>query len=261
MSAAGPHIVRIDRKKNFKSDTLAPDDIARLEGAFRAVRWWRDRWTDRSFRAAAMEIVRERGGLALVGPGMPFDNPPPFAEFFEPVEIARGFGSETEQLKTISGEKLTREERIGRIVSLLAWPAGIALIVLLLVAYFRGMPARAAIFLAGMAMLITVVMVLVVRLQRLGGRWYLLPGGLAVVRRPVRRGQSPRVTVLSRNDTCLAFRLVSNGKTVMRIMELWTPLRKRLHRSVSEREAISVLAAWQSPQKPPPDERLQELSW
>lgn len=261
MSSSAPHIVRVDRKKNFTSLTLAPEELQRLESAFRTAPWWRDRWSDRAFRTAAKDIVRQKGGLAIIGSGMSFDNPPPFAEVFEPIEIAIGLGSNADQLKTLSGAAPTREERVSRIIVWILWLFGLAVLVGLIVAYFRGLPPRVLVFFGGTIALAASVLTLVVVLKRRGGRWYLVPGGVAIVRRPARRGNAPRVTVLSRADTCLAFRLVSNGKTVMRMMELWTPLDKRLHRSVSEREAISVLAAWQSPHCSPPDERLQELSW
>ena len=261
MSTSGPHIVRIDRKKNLSSDTLVPADLQRLESAFRSAPWWRDRWTNRIFRAAALGIARERGGLALIGPGMSFDNPPPFGEFFEPIEIARGLGDNSDELKTLSGPTPTRQERISQVFIWILWLAGLVLIIGMIVAFFRGLPTRAVLGLAGAGVLFALIMMLVVVIHRLAGRWYLLPGGIAIVRRPARRGQAPRVTVLSRAETCLALRYVSNGKTVTLKLELWTPLAKRLERPVSEREAISVLAAWQSPHRPPPDERLQELSW
>jgi hypothetical protein len=257
----GPHIVHVDRKKNFTSSTLAPDVMQRLESAFRAVPWWRDRWADRRVRDTALAIVRELGGLVLIGPGMRFENPEPFNELFEPIEIARPLGDETERLKTLSGAAPTRQERITWFLAIFGWVAGVALIVLMILALFRGLPIRIAAVFGGAFALVICTLGLVVTLQRLGGRWYLVPGGLAIVRRPIRRGQPARVTVLSRADAGLTYRYVSSGKTTILVLELWTHLGKRFRRSVSEREAMSVLAAWQSSQAPPPDERLQELSW
>ena len=256
-----PHVVHVDRKKNFSSQTLPDPELKRLETAFRAVPWWRDRWTDRKFRAAAMQIVRDSGGLALIGPGMSFETPQPFAEFFEPIEIATGLGYNSDQLKTLSGAALTKEERAARIFTWFLRLLGLVLVGGLIVAYFRGLPWKVLTVFGGVVGLVALVLTLVFVLNRFTGRWYLLPSGIAIVRRPARRGNAARVTVLSRADTCLVFRYVSTGKTVMLKIELWTPLGKRLHRPLSEREAMSVLAAWQSPHMPPPDERLQELSW
>lgn len=255
------HVVVVEPRKHFASATLPATTVERLRAAFCASRWWRDAWTSAPFRSAARDVLHEHGSLVLLGPRMPFEVPPPFEEFFEPVEVAVGLGDNTEQLKTISGEKPTKEERGRWVLMVLLVVSVLAFLIPLGVAFLRGMPPRAALVIAALVLIVGMVVAGIASLQRLSGRWYLVPGAIAVVRRPVRRGQPARVTVLSRADSVLAFRYVSTGKTTVLIAELWTHAGKRLHRPVTQREAVSIIAAWQSPLAPPVDERLQELAW
>ncbi len=256
------HVVRVDRRKGFSSGTLDGPAVERLQSAFGATRWWRDRWAARGFLDAARDVMRQEGGLAILGPGMSFDVPPPFSEMFEPIEIGRGLGYERERLKVLSGEAPTRQEKLGRIGMVIGGVVAVAMGAFLLVSTWGGIRVEGVLGIGGFLAVIAIVIALVVALQRRSGRWFLIPSGIAVVRRPPRPGHPPRVTVLSREDTTAVFRWVSTGKTTVLYLELWTHAGKRFRRPVSEREAISVLAAWQSRQSAPPDERLQELvSW
>lgn len=259
MSRRTTHIIRVGREKSFASDTLEPAQLARLEAVFRAVRWWRDRWRERSFRAEARRVMRESGGLAFIGPGVHFEVPPPFDEFFEAIEIAGATLNDDERLKTISGLKPTRSERIGRVIQYVAVTLGVLAAVGLFVGYFKGFPFRAYRVIAITLMGVGLAIVLLRMLIRLRARLFLVPGGVAVVRRGGRRGGRPRITVFSPADSCLVFRLVHTGKTVILVMELWTHVGKVVRRAVSERTAMSVLAVWRSAQPPLEDDRLEAL--
>ena len=262
MKKVKAHVVCVDKKKKFSSATLPSDALLRLETAFGAGSWWRDKWTAKAFREAARDVLREHGGLVLIGPSVKFEVPPPFSEMFEPIEISTGLGDDRERLKTISGEEPTRQERwtrVGRWIAVFAILFGLAAMTL---AYLRGLP-RQAITIIMLSIGGTGVIVwLAVTLSRYGDRCFLVPGGVAMIRRPVRRGQPPRVTVLSRTDSCLVFRYVTQGKTVVLKMELWTHAGRTVSRGVSEREAMSLLATWQGEMSPPDDSKLMELvSW
>lgn len=260
MAPVMTHIVRVDRRKNFTSSSLPADLTECLEGAFRRVPWWRDRWADRGFRSTALGIARDFGcGLVIFGPGRMFEVPPAFDRFFEPIELFGGLGSNTAALKTISGDKPTREESLGRyslaILALLA----ICGAVLFLIGYLRGFPARAALPVLLVFAIIPVVFFGVRALRGIGGRWFLVPGGIAIFRRPLRSGRPPRITLLTPANSFLMFRYISNGKTVMLVMEVSTLAGLRLRRTVSEREGMSVVASWRSNVTPPADEQLEEL--
>lgn len=255
------HIVRFERRTELSSDTLPPAVVANLEAAYNERPWWRDRWTAARFKSAARDALHAHGSLVVLGPRMQFDVPPPFAEFFEPIEVAVGLGDQTERLKTISGEKPTREEQWRWVILVIAGVSVIGFLIPFGLAFMRGLAIREMGIISAAFLLTGLIIVGILALKRLSGRWYLVPGGIAVVRRPIRRGRPARVTVLSRTDSVLAFRYVSTGKTTVLYAELWTHAGKRIRRPVSQREAISILAAWQSPLTPPPDERLQELAW
>ncbi len=261
MSQSVTHIVQVSRRRHFGSTTLPSAMLARLETAFRAAPWWRDRWAHRGFRAEARTVLRESGGLVLMGPGLSFDAPPPFLEQFEPIEVARGLGEETERLRTLSGDAPTPQERFAWIVKVIFFVGGVGLVIVFALAFLGMLPRVVPLIIAGNILLLGVTLVVVFALRGLTGRWYLVPGAIAIVRRPVRRGLPPRVTVLARADTCLVLRYVHTGKTTILMAELWTHLGRIVRRPVTQREAMSILAAWQSPQTPPPDERLQELAW
>ncbi len=88
-------VVQVDRHKHFSSPGLSASALQQLESAFRAGSWWRDRWANRRFRAAARDALREAGSLLLVSPGVSFEIPPPFVEMFEPIELVGGAGRPT----------------------------------------------------------------------------------------------------------------------------------------------------------------------
>lgn len=259
MKKVNAHVVCVDKKKKFSSATLPSDALLRLETAFGSGSWWRDKWTAKGFRAAARDVLREHGGLVLIGPSVKIEVPPPFSEMFEPIEISTGLGDDRERLKTLSGEAPTREERWRRVGRWAAGFVGVTILALITFAYLRGMPSRAIsivmLMLAGIGLVVWGVHVR----RGHGGRCFLVPGGVAMVRRPLRRGQPPRVTVLSRDDSCMVIRYVHQGKVTVLKMELWTHAGRTVSRSVSEREAMSLLATWQGGMKPPDDSKLMEL--
>ncbi|GMU81212.1 MAG: hypothetical protein AMXMBFR47_10830 [Planctomycetota bacterium] len=253
-------IVRVDRRGAFSSETLPAAACEALETAFRAGPWWRDRWRRRGFRDAARDLARRSGGLALLGPRLPFQPPSPFGEHFEPIEIGRGLLDDRARLEVLSGAAPTRQEWIVRRV---LKPAGVVGLVAVAVALFHYQfrPPRQIVFVAlGAALAFAIPFGVVALTRSLGNRWFLLPGAIAIIRRPPRRGLPARVTVLTRSDTVLALRWVHTGKTSVLVLELWTHLGRVYRTSVSEREAMSALAAWQSPLTPPPEEQLSDLA-
>lgn len=253
------HIIQVDRKETFTSDSLPADALAQLATTFRNVRWWRDRWRDRTFRDVARRIMRARGGLVLIGPGVKLDLPDAFDEFFEAIEICNAFSTGDQRLKNISGETPTRQERFGRVIKhvglvvLAVMAAGLAFL------FRHGIPSKLVVAGGVSIFIIGLTLFSIHLLTRRRARFFLVPGGIAVVRHRIRRGQPPRITIFSRNDTCLAFRLVSTGKTVILVMELWTHLGRVVRRAITEREAISVIAVWRGTQEPLEDDRLLEL--
>ena len=262
MTRVNAHVVCVDKKKKFSSATLPSDALLRLETAFGAGSWWRDKWTAKAFHEAARNVLRKHGGLVLIGPSVKFEVPPPFSEMFEPIEISTGLGDDRERLTILSGEKPTRQERWSRVGRWIAVFAILFFLAVMTIAYLRGLP-RQAITIIMLAFTGTGLFVwLAVTLSRYGDRCFLVPGGVAMIRRPVRRGQPPRVTVLSRADSCMVFRYVNQGKTVVFKMELWTHAGRTVSRAVSDREAMSLLATWLGVMTPPDDDKLMELvSW
>lgn len=261
MSETTLHIVRIDRRKAFVSSTLPADAVQQLQQVFRGTPWWSDGWGHRRFRAAARSVLHTHGSLALLGSGIAFDAPPPFPEFFEPIEIAGRLFVERERLKTLSGTAPTRQEKGGRIALIIVGVAALAIAGFFLLTYLFGLlaPRVIVILLAGNAIIAGAIAAVMLIVLGRAARWFLVPGAIAIVRRPSRRGQPARVTVIPRSAACLVFRYVSTGKTVVLHAELWTHADRVVRRAVSDREAISILAAWQSPQTPPTDEQLQEV--
>lgn len=254
-------IVHIGRRRQFTSATLPAPDLESLAAAYRAAPWWRERLKNPRFRAAARDVLRRHGSLVLLGPSVNVQNAPPFAELFEPIEFSAGLGDASEQIRTVAGEAPRRTDWSATLVVLFA-ATGILALALLALPLLRVMPPAAFGFLAAVGALVGLIIAGALLAQRRGGRWFLVPGAIAVVRPPARRGQPARVTVLARRDSCLVYRLVSNGKTTTLFVELWTHAGQTFRRPVSSREAAAILAAWQSPHPPPPDERLQELvSW
>lgn len=259
MNTGVPHIVRVSRRREFSSSTLPEQARVLHESAFRGARWWRDRWAHRPFRDAARQVLHVYGGLALIGPDVTVEAPSPFVEMFEPIEITGGVGEDAERLLVLSGEAPTRPERRLWVLKLFAIVIGLGMFGILVLAFMGGVPIRAIPPIGAAIGVASLAITIALFAQSRSGRWFLVPCGIAIVRRPVRRGQPGRITVLSRWDTCAALRYVSTGKTVVLMLELWTHAGKTLRRSVSEREAAAVLAAWQSPLTPPSDEKLMEL--
>ncbi len=259
MNTGVTHIVRVNRRRAFSSATLPEQVRARLESVFRAARWWQDRWAHRAFRAAAREVLHVHGGLALIGPGVKVEAPAPFEDMFEPIEITGWIGGDTERLRVLSGDAPTRQERLMWIPRAAGIVAILGVSAIVILAFLGRFPLRAIPPIGAVILVAALVFTIALLVQSRSGRWFLVPGGIAIVRRPVRRGLPGRVTVVSRSDSCAVLRYVSTGKTVVLMLELWTHAGKTLRRSVSNREAAAVLAAWQSPLTPPPDEKLMEL--
>lgn len=193
------------------------------------------------------------GGLILIGPRTKIDVPPPFEHLFEPIE----FGSDDERLKTLSGEAPTRQERIKRAAIWAVATIGFLLLAAMVSGLWFGLSRFIATFLLGILILVAVLIVLVQHLSGFVRTWYLMPGSVAIVRRL--RPRRSRLTILTRFNACGMLRYVYTGKVVMLILEIITLDGRREAIPVSDREAVSFLAAWRSPHPPPSREQLSEL--
>lgn len=246
------HIVRVEKRRRLVSETLAPEPLAKLEQALHAGPWYADRWSRREFRRAAIDVLRSAApnGLVLIHHTTSVEAPPPFEHFFEPIEL----GANERQMRTLSGEADTREERISRwgvAVGLLLVPA--LVIPLLMLLFQRGLVRQMLIVilvLAGVAGFIVVA----VNLRNFFERWFLVPGGVVIWRRS--NDPQRRVRLLRRADYVAVIRVVQAGQVPVRMLELMTPDGKFHRRSVSDRDAASFLAAWQSSHPPPTHEQL-----
>lgn len=251
------HVIVVNRRREFSCATLDAAALGSLEGAFRRVPWWRDRWTHASFRSRLDAMRRDelRDGVALVGPHTVAHVPPPFDDAFEPIEL----GVSDPQLRTLSGEAETRHERQSAWVLRILAVVGVIAGAWLLIYWLRGGSTRVAGLIVGVALFTALLIPLARALSRIGGHWYLLPGAAAIVR-PRRKRPADRLLLCTRLDSFASIRLVSTGKSTFILLELVRNDGRRFRRPVSDREALSFLAAWQSPLPPPSPERLTELA-
>lgn len=199
-------------------------------------------------------IMREhaRGGLAVVGPGLSFETPAPFTEFFEPIRL----GDDAEALKVLSGAAPTRDERHMRVVWWILGVLGFIGMLALLISWAITGSTRLVAVIAGICLVFIAIILIAKTAMRIGGTWYLLPSGVAIARYLKR---PPELVIHSRQDTVAICRMVSTGKSVVLKIELIPSQGKRRSTGVTDREAISFLAAWQSPLDPPKREHLTEL--
>lgn len=257
---ARPHLVHVERRRKLRSATLPPEVLARLQAAFRGVPWYRDPWPNRATRTAIFaELTRGLNGLVLIGPRMGFDDPAPFDEMFEPI-LFRGVLGDLgdQQLQIVSGGHRTRQDMLLRI----GWTiGGVALFLAALGAaygWWRGAGRQVALvgtmILGSLAFAVMLGMIL----DYLRGRWFIVPGGVVIVSN--RRDARTRISLRTPRDTAAMLRYVSNGKSTILTLELWSAEGRRWHRAVSEREAVAFLAAWQSNQEPPTLDELAELN-
>ncbi len=251
----GAHLVRVDRRRNCESATLAASALRRLEAALQPFPWLSDRWTRPALRAAAFETLRSEAasGLALIGPGMHFQPPPPFVEVFEPIQL----GTNDDQLKVLSGDAPTIQEKRRWIVVVVLVVTALVCVVPFAVMLMRGAAGRAVQLFSLFAGLLVLTFGLVLAAQRIFQRWYLLPSAVAVVR-PY-GSEERRLVLFTRTDAYALLRYVHTGKTTVLVLELRSLDGRRCRRPVSEREAMSFLAAWQSPLSPPPLEQIRAL--
>lgn len=252
---SAPQLLQVDRKLHCSSATIAPETLRELQTALHSSAWFTDRLANRRFQAAARAVLRSHapGGLIVLGPGLGFEPPPPFVEAFEPIQL----GADDPQLQTLAGPGLTRQERQTRVIFWILGILGAGIYVTFLLMWLRGGSAWPALGLGLTGAMVAVTIGLARSLMKLGGHWYLLPGSVAVVRR---RGRpQDRLILRTRFDTVAVLRMVFTGNVLVLTLELWGHESRKMSRSVSDREAISFLAAWQSPLPPPPRERLDEL--
>lgn len=253
MSRAIPHIVRVDRRGAMSCPTLDGRHLGDLQAALRMQPWYSDRYGRKAFRQRVLEIMTSaNAGIVLMGPNMSFEPPPPFDEFFEPIRL----GQWDERMKVLSGAMPTRQEKMLKwLIPILAGLVALAVLIVVSLGILRGQ--SRAIALATTLMVGSILVVLIIASSRFGSDWYLLPAGVAI-RNWWRRRVEP-VSVLTPSSAAALLRWVSNGKSTMLVLELWRADGRSWRRAVSEREAISFLAAWRSDEATPTIDRLQEL--
>ena len=247
------HIIRLDRRGKFTCDSLSERVLAEIQAAYTAQPWYTDKLGRKAFRRRIHELMRSEGrGIVIIGPGMSFEPPPPFMEFFEPIQL----GTNDPQMVTLSGSKPTRQESAMKFLIALGLLGALAGLIPLLIAFLRGQTRVVSIIVLAVGGMTIFMGVLIYVIQRIAGKWYLLPAAVAVRTRSAKGGP---LIVLTPRDTAATMRWVSNGKTSMLMLELWREDGKSWRRAVSEREAISFLAAWRSDEAAPPVEKLTEL--
>jgi hypothetical protein len=253
------HVVAVSRRGELSSSTLDAARLARLQAAWRESPWYRDRWTHMIFRAAAIETLRGEpdAGLVLIHSALKLTPPPAFDEMFEPIPLDGSTGDDAPQMLAITGVNRTREERMQRVGLVLIGVLLLCALVPLLTFAIVGRATRPLLVFFGLLAGIAGLVFCVKFVQGLGRRWYVVPGGTAIVSRGVRDAE--RVEIRTRSDTVATLRLVSNGKATFRVLELFTADGRRLRQVISERESIAFLAGWASRQTPPSAEMLAEV--
>lgn len=241
------------------SATLPAAALAQLETAFRAGPWLLDRWSRRRFRHSAGRLlhVAAPGGLVVIGPGTGIEAPSAFAERFEPVLLTGGMDDRSEQLMLLAGSKTTREDRARRVLAVVVTLMAVVLTAGFVIGLLHGMALSALALIGVWVFLMLAVGSLVIWIRRLGGRWFVVPGGVAIIGGPGRHRDELRL--FTRHDAAVLLRMIRTGKTHTLSLELVTRGARARRRPVSQREALAFLAAWQSTQPPPTPEQLQEL--
>lgn len=247
------HIIRLDRRGKLTCDTLSANVLGEIQAAYKAQPWYSDKLARKAFRRRIHELMRREGrGIVIIGPGMSFEPPPPFMEFFEPIQL----GTNDPQLLTLSGSKPTRQESVMKILIVLGLLGALAGLIPLLIAFLRGQTRVVSIIVLAVGATTVFMCVLIYVIQRIAGKWYLLPAAVAV---RTRAAKGNPLILLTPLDCAATLRWVSNGKSSMLMLELWREDCKCWRRAVSEREAISFLAAWRSDETAPPIEKLIEV--
>lgn len=256
-------LVYADAKGVFTSPTLSLAGLQRIQEAFRRTPWYRDRWASAAFRREIGQIEAEfaPSGLVFLVGKLPFEVPPAFHEFFEPIELKLvRFASQlaNDPMQMLSGEAPTRQERFARVGGYIVLLALAAVFLPLTITLLVGGQYRVLMLILAILGGNLAFIMLIFWLARFAGRWYLIPRGV-VIRRSF--GLARRRTIVrDRRDTIAMLRYVHTGKSTSLNLDLWSPAGRRWSRPVSEREAISFLAAWQSHREPPTRDQLQELT-
>ncbi|MFN0137202.1 MAG: hypothetical protein ACKVS9_13925 [Phycisphaerae bacterium] len=260
---ADVQFVYADPKGVFTSPTLSLAGLQRIQEAYRRVPWYRDRLASATFRREVGQIEAEfaPSGLVFLVGKLPFEVPPAFHEFFEPIELKLvRFASQLadDPMQMLSGEAPTRQERFARVGGYIIVATLAAIFLPIAITLLVGGQYRVLATIFGALAANFALIVLILWLARFAGRWYLIPRGV-VIRRSF--GLARRRTIVrDRRDTIAMLRYVHTGKSHHLNLDLWSPAGRRWSRPVSEREAISFLAAWQSRREPPTREQLQELT-
>lgn len=258
--AQRPHLISIDRRGNFTSPTMPPALLQQLQAVFMKRAWWLDRWSARAFREATSAMAATGGpaSTVFISTGVKLDPPPPFDEFFEPIPFEVDFdGGLTTRLRDLSGQKPTREERMRPIGVFVVACIVLAACGGLAFAMFQTHSIRILFGVLAMVAIQGLIVALIVALLRLRGKWHLVPGGVAIVRRYARPMR--RLTLLTPRDATASLRYVSTGKTVILTLTLWTRDGQRYSTGVSQRQALAFLATWQSTHPPPTERQLREV--
>src|SRR5262245_8912565 len=180
-------LVTVGADLTCASPTLQPAALQDIRTALRSVPWYRDRWSAKSFRTSLIRIFQRYspGGLILIGPRTKFEVPPPFEHLFEPIAL----GSDDERLKTLSGEKPTRQECLNRFALWALATLGFLLFVTITAGLWFGFSRFIATILLAMFTFFAVLGTMVKYAAEFVRTWYLLPGSVAILRR-LRRGRN-----------------------------------------------------------------------
>jgi hypothetical protein len=254
------HIVRAERGGSFSSLTLPADALAQLETAFRKAPWWRDGWNDPGFRAVALGIMQESGGLVFIGRRVKLELADPYNEFFEPIKICRTLPYSDTRLKTITGDAPMEDERAQAIFQAIAIGFPFTIAFLWIGGFFLGLSQELINFAGFITTVVAMVFYFAVFLGPGLGRYYLVPGGIVIVRRSIWPWRPPKINMFSRHDTCVAFRVIIIGGLITFGIDLWTHDGKFARHCIRERDAVSIIAVWQGTQEPLDDVRLKDFA-
>ncbi len=239
-------ILRVGPRGRIMESNVADARIRRVTEALRAP-WYRDRWGRRELREAALSSLNTDtpGGLVLIGPRMRFETPPPFHEFFEPIELTQIVLGDNPGLKALSGDAPTREERQSRVLLWILGPFGAIFAgFMLFIIFFGPIAPTGRLVLLGTFTFAGFMIFVASWLLRLRGHWFLIPGGVAIVTRYGKARE--RLRVYTRHDAVPVLRYVNSGKATIRTLALLTSDGRRPSMHITERQAIALLAAWQS---------------
>jgi hypothetical protein len=227
-------------------------------------------WRDETLRVKRTWEAIDRHGLAglvviyLMGPKAEVPIPPPIQVPFEPQELVESNGALLEIVLSGSGESLESLVPRNRValwqrlkiylgvpLMVFAWVAGL---------FFHILSQGSRLSTAAAPIFVTLAIVgAALFVRAMGGRWFLVPGGVALRRSPLR----PRgVMLFTRENAFLVIRVVhvSGRGTNWSLWNATVHSRARTaKRRLTRTECIALLAGWLSPVQPPTPKQMVDL--